>query len=114
MLQVPQLTRLRAILCTIVVITGLLEFLHGRSQELVYFGGMAALAALLVLLPVTTRYTRVMALILCFSVLYFSSLNSISAGCLLVTFAWGGLSGKSFYSFSMHKAPNALILQLIN
>jgi hypothetical protein len=63
----PRLTRFRAVLCTLVVLAGLLEFMQGRSQALIYSGGVVALVTLLAVLPVTTRYTRVIALILCLS-----------------------------------------------
>lgn len=78
---------LRAWLCTIVVIIGLVEFLHGRSQLLVYAGGAAALITFLVILPVTATYTRVIVSILCLTglaALYYS--GNLSPGLLIVGF----------------------------
>lgn len=66
----------RAILCTFVVMIGLLEFLYENIDKLVAFGGgIVALFAIIVLFPLTAIYTRVIVLILCASgmVLFFRS-----------------------------------------
>ncbi len=56
---------LRAILCSVVVVFGLIEFLHASSVLIIYIGGIASLAALSSIFPVTTRYTRIIAVLLC-------------------------------------------------
>ena len=59
--------RFRSFLCSVVVLFGLIEFLHGRVQYLTYIGGIFALLAFLVILPVTVIYTRIIASVLCLS-----------------------------------------------
>ncbi len=56
---------LRAILCSVVVVFGLIEFLHASSVLIVYVGGIVSLAAFSSIFPVTTRYTRIIAVLLC-------------------------------------------------
>ncbi len=78
---------LRSWLCTIVVIIGLVEFVHDRSQLLVYAGGAVAFITFLVNLPVTATYTRVIVFILCLiglTALYHS--GNLSLGLLIVGF----------------------------
>jgi hypothetical protein len=57
--------RFRSFLCSVVVLIGLVEFLHGRFYSLVYFGGAVALLTFLATLPFTAIYTRFIALLLC-------------------------------------------------
>lgn len=57
--------QLRALLCTSVVIIGLTEFLHGESQILISLGGILALATFVVIFPLASIRTRIIALVLC-------------------------------------------------
>lgn len=59
--------RFRSFLCSVVVLFGLIEFLHGRFFFLTYIGGIFALLTFLVILPVTVIYTRIIASVLCLS-----------------------------------------------
>ncbi|NLL21754.1 MAG: hypothetical protein GX263_08460 [Firmicutes bacterium] len=59
--------RFRSFLCSVVVLIGLVEFLHGRFHFLVYFGGAVALLTFLATLPFTAIYTRLIAFSLCFA-----------------------------------------------
>jgi hypothetical protein len=59
-----RLTRIRALLCTLVVFCGLLEFMQGYSRAPVYFGGAVALVALPVIFPLVSKSTRVIVSIL--------------------------------------------------
>lgn len=61
----PGLTVFRTLLCTLVVVAGLLEFAQGYSNALFCGGGIVALVTLLVVFPVTGKFTRTAAAILC-------------------------------------------------
>ena len=61
----PVLTRFRTLLCTLVVIAGLLEFMQGYCGAMVSCGGMTALVTLVVVFPITSKFTRIVAVVLC-------------------------------------------------
>ncbi|NMB42138.1 MAG: hypothetical protein GX996_09415 [Firmicutes bacterium] len=59
------LTRFRTLLCALVVIAGLLEFMQGYCGAMVSCGGMTALVTLVVVFPITSKFTRIVAVVLC-------------------------------------------------
>lgn len=54
----------RSLLCTFIVVIGLLEFMQGYGNVLIYCGGAVALITLLFVFPVTGKYTRLIAIVL--------------------------------------------------